>query len=228
MPVLPLARAEFHVSVAAASATVTAALVAYAIGLYAYGPLSDRYGRRPLILTGLSIYLVGVLLALSATSIGMLTAGRVISALGTSAGVTVARAVLGDLYAREHMALRLATITMVMSLANALSPAVGGILGDALGWRVVFAIQVAIALAVGSAAWRWLPETRLATPIGQSKGVFSASFRLARDRAFLGYALQTGILYAVFFVFVSLVPYIFRNLGRSEYRIRFLVRADFV
>jgi len=216
MPVLPLARADFHVSVAAASATVTAALVAYAIGLYAYGPLSDRYGRRPLILTGLGIYLVGVLLALFATSIEMLTVGRVVSALGTSAGVTVARAVLGDLYAREHMALRLATITMVMSLANALSPAVGGILGDAVGWRIVFGIQVVIAIVVGAAAWRWLPETRVATPPAQAKGVFSASFRLARDRAFLGYALQTGILYSVFFVFVSLVPYIFRNLGRSS------------
>jgi len=219
MPVLPLARADFHVSVAAASATVTAALVAYAIGLYAYGPLSDRYGRRPVILAGLSIFFCGVVVSLFATSIGMLTTGRVVSALGTSAGVTVARAVLGDLYAREHMALRLATITMVMSLANALSPALGGILGDLVGWRVVFGIQVVLALTIGAAAWRWLPETRQPSESRRSESILAASTLLARDRAFLGYALQTGILYAVFFVFVSLVPYIFRNLGRtsSEY-----------
>jgi DHA1 family bicyclomycin/chloramphenicol resistance-like MFS transporter len=105
---------------------------------------------------------------------------------------------------------------MVMSIANALSPAVGGILGDAVGWRIVFGIQVVIALVVGSAAWRWLPETRVSSPAAQKKGVFSASIRLARDRAFLGYALQTGVLYAIFFVFISLVPYIFRNLGRSS------------
>lgn len=216
MPVLPLARADFHVSVSAASATVTAALVAYAIGLYAYGPLSDRYGRRPLILTGLSIYLVGVLTALFANSIGMLTVGRVISALGTSAGVTVARAVLGDLYAREHMALRLATITMVMSIANALSPALGGVLGDLVGWRIVFAIQVVIAIVVGGAALRWLPETRAPSTAASDRSVLGASIGLARDRAFLGYALQTGALYAIFFVFVSLVPYIFKNLGRTS------------
>jgi len=216
MPVLPLARAAFHVSVAAASATVTAALVAYAIGLYAYGPLSDRFGRRPVILTGLCVYLLGVITALCATSIGMLTVGRVISALGTSAGVTVARAVLGDLYEREHMALRLATITMVMSVANALSPALGGMLGDLMGWRIVFEIQLGLALSVGVAAWRWLPETRAPSALGSRVSVLGASANLVRDRAFLGYALQTGVLYAVFFVFVSLVPYIFRTLGRTS------------
>jgi DHA1 family bicyclomycin/chloramphenicol resistance-like MFS transporter len=216
MPVLPLARADFHVSVAEASATVTAALVAYAIGLYAYGPLSDRYGRRPVILTGLLVYFVGVMAALFAASIGMLTTGRVVSALGTSAGVTVARAVLGDLYAREHMALRLATITMVMSLANALSPAIGGVLGDLLGWRVVFAIQAALAIFIGISAWRWLPETRSPDIGRDSHSLLGASIQLARDRAFLGYALQTGVLYAVFFVFISLVPYLFRHMGRSS------------
>lgn len=216
MPVLPLARAEFHVSVAAASTTVTAALLAYAIGLYVYGPLSDRFGRRPVILTGLCVYVLGTITALAATSIGMLTAGRVIAALGTSAGVTVARAALGDLYEREHMAPRLATLTMVMSVANALSPALGGILGDLAGWRIVFAIQWALAVTVAVAAWRWLPETRAVTSGGAAEPVLQASLRLLKDRAFLGYSLQTGVLYAIFFVFVSLVPYIFRTLGRSS------------
>jgi DHA1 family bicyclomycin/chloramphenicol resistance-like MFS transporter len=219
MPVLPLVRADLHVTVAAASSTVTAALMAYAVGLYAYGPLSDRFGRRPIILTGLCIYLLGATAALCAMSIGMLTVGRVIAALGTSAGVTVARAALGDLYSREHMALRLATLTMVMSIANALSPALGGILGDIAGWRIVFAIQIAMAVGVGLAALRWLPETRNTALGAHEGGIQQASIRLLRDPAFLGYALQTGVLYSIFFVFVSLVPYIFRSMGRtsSEY-----------
>ena len=67
----------------AASTTVSAPLVAFAIGLFVYGPLSDHYGRRPVILAGLGIYLAGLAVALGATSIGMLTAGRVVAALGT-------------------------------------------------------------------------------------------------------------------------------------------------
>jgi DHA1 family bicyclomycin/chloramphenicol resistance-like MFS transporter len=215
MPVVPLARAAFGVSVAAASTTVSAPLVAFAIGVFVYGPLSDHYGRRPVILAGLAIYLVGSTLALLAPSIGVLTLGRVVSALGTSAGVTVARAAMGDLYERDRMAHKLATLTMVMVLANSLAPPGGGALAEALGWRAVFALLLASGAVILVAAWRYLPETRRSAEARRPRQIMAATLALARTPAFLGYAFQNAVIYTVFFVFVALVPYVFKTLGRS-------------
>ncbi len=224
MPVVPLARAAFGVSVAAASTTVSAPLIAFAIGLFVYGPLSDHFGRRPVILAGLGIYLSGVALALGASSIGMLTTGRIIAALGTSAGVTIARAMMGDLYARERMAHKLATLTMVMVTANALAPAAGGALAEAFGWQAVFVVLLSSGVLIALASWHWLPETRHAGGRSGEKGILAATAGLVRDRAFRAIALQSAIIYTVFFVFVALAPYVLRNLGHSaaEYGLWYL------
>jgi len=149
----------------------------------------------------------------------------VIAALGTSAGVTVARAAMSDLYARERMAHKLATLTMVMVTANALAPAVGGVLGEAFGWQSVFGVLLASGVLITLASWRWLPETRRVGERPGARRILAATTRLVKERAFVAIALQSAVIYTVFFVFVALVPYVFKNLGRSaaEYGLWYLM-----
>ena len=114
LPALPRVQAYFGTSVTEVNLTVSLPLIAFAIGVFIYGPVSDRFGRRPVILGGQLVFAVGNLLCLFSPSFGMLLAGRVVQALGTSAGLVVARAMLGDLYGREKMARMLAYLTMII------------------------------------------------------------------------------------------------------------------
>jgi DHA1 family bicyclomycin/chloramphenicol resistance-like MFS transporter len=228
LPVLPQVQTGLGVSVAQASVTVTAPLIAFAIGLLFYGPLSDRVGRRPVILFGIGVCLVGSTIAMLAPNVATLTAGRVIQALGTSAGITVARATMGDLFPREKMAKMIAYLTMVMVMANAVAPIVGGALGEWLHWRAVFALVLAAAATIGFYAWRLLPETRDVAASGSAAQVVRAAATLAGRPAFLGYILQSGVIYATFLVFISLMPYVFvRALGHTttEYGVWYLCIA---
>ena len=121
LPARPAAQAEFHASLAATGLTVSLPGIAFAIGLLAYGPWSDRVGRRRVLLTGLGLFTIGTAIALVSGSMTMLIVGRFIQALGGAAGVTVGRAVVNDLFPREHVSRNLAYLTMVVALANALA-----------------------------------------------------------------------------------------------------------
>ena len=228
LPVLPAVRAEFGVSVAAASVSVSAPLLAFAVGLLAWGPLSDRHGRRPVLLLGLAINVAGSLVALLAPALLWLTIGRLVQALGSAAGVTVARAVTGDLFSREKMARMIAYLTMVMLMANSLAPAAGGALDGIAGWRSVFVLLSLASGLVWLAAWRLLPETRAEEHRHDSRQLLEATRLLVVSPSFLALAFISGAIYAEFFVFVSLMPYIFgQALGHSpaEYGLWYLVIA---
>ena len=216
LPALPAVREHFDASVAEVQATFSVSLVMFAFGILAWGPFSDRYGRRAAVLGGIGIMVAGAVVSLLAQSLDALIAGRALQAFGTAAGLVTARAILSDLYPAERMARTLASLTMVAVMGNALAPLLGGLITVALGWRAIFGVLVLAAVIVGAVVWRRLPETR---PPGahppRGRDMLGTAGSLVRMPLFAGCVLQSAVVYATFLVFISLAPYVMVSaLGR--------------
>jgi DHA1 family bicyclomycin/chloramphenicol resistance-like MFS transporter len=229
LPALPAVQAAFGASVPDVQLTLSLALLAYASGLLMYGPLADRFGRRPVLLVSLVIFLAGTFLCLIAPSLGLLIAGRCVQAFGTAAGLIVSRAIVSDLFPRERMARTIASLTMVMVIGPTVSPSIGGWLVAQFGWRSVFAVMVVVGVAILLAVWRRLPETRdTAVPTIGLREQWHAARRLLGLPAFAGLTFQGATIYTVFLVFVSTAPHVMATgLGRppTEYGFYYLFLA---
>ena len=121
----------------------------------------------------------------------------------------MSRAVVIDSFPAEKVFRMIATLTMVMVLANGLSPYVGGVCVKAFGWRSVFVLLSAAGLLMVFAAWRYIPETR-SRPTGGA-GVWHTALGLARRPVFIAYLIEGGVIIAIFQVFVATTPYIMQN-----------------
>jgi MFS transporter, DHA1 family, multidrug resistance protein len=216
LPALPEVREYFDASVAAVQATFSVSLVSFAFGILAWGPFSDRYGRRTAVLCGLSIMICGSAACLTAQSLHWLIAGRALQAFGTATGLVTARAIVSDLYPAERMVKVLASLTMVAVLGNSLAPVLGGFVAAGLGWRAIFATLMLATVTVGAIAWLRLPETRRASVHPpRARDMAAAARSLLCNPLFVGCVLQGAVVYATFQVFISLAPYVLVSaLGR--------------
>ncbi len=209
VPALPSVQLAFGVPVDVAQLTVSVALASFAIGILVSGPLSDRFGRRPVLIGGMITFVLGSLICLIAPSLPWLVAGRAVQTLGTSTGLVVSRAVVIDVFPAEKVFRMIATLTMVMVFANGLSPYLGGVCVRAFGWRSVFVLLLAAGLVMVVAAWRYIPETR-SRPTGGA-GVWHTALELARRPVFNAYLIEGGVIIAIYQVFVATTPYIMQN-----------------
>ena len=209
LPALPAIRSSYGVSAATAQMTLSVSMLAIALATLIYGPLSDRYGRRPVVIIGLLFFLAGSALCAAAPDIWTLIVGRMLQGAGGASGMVLARAIVRDLYNRERSASVIAYLTTAMVIAPMLSPTIGGVLTDWTSWRASFVFSGCVGLMVTALVLARMPETHTERePIEGLKSFFGGFGHLLSQPIFCGYVLYASFVLGVFFAFMSGAPYI--------------------
>jgi MFS transporter, DHA1 family, multidrug resistance protein len=205
LPSLPTIAAVFDTTPATAQLTVILFLVAFAGAQLGYGPLSDRFGRRGVLIGGLALYTVGGLGCALAPSIGVLVGARVLQALGGGCGPVVARAVIRDLHDRDRAARIFSYMATAQSLNPMLAPIVGGHLHEAFGWRAVFVVLAGLGAVFTLLMIVGVPETNVRRdPTATRPGQLGRNVAtLLADRGYLGYILVNALMFGGQFAFIS-------------------------
>lgn len=205
LPSLPTLTTVFATDEAAVQRTLSVFLVGFAVSQLLYGPLSDRFGRRPVLMGGIAIYVVASIGCALAGSVESLIVWRFFQALGACCGPVVGRAVIRDVYGREQAARILAYVGMAMAIAPAIGPIVGGVLTEAFGWRSNFWVLTGFGIGTLAAVVLLLAETnRLPDPdaLRPAQQVRNYGVML-RHRQYVGYVCVVAGVYSAIFSFIS-------------------------
>ncbi|RZI98999.1 MAG: MFS transporter, partial [Rubrivivax sp.] len=200
--------ATFGASQAQVQITFSAFVAAYGGLQLVHGPLSDRVGRKPVLLAGLVLCVAGSLLAALASELWMLVLGRIVQGAGSAAGMVVGRAMVQDLFIGPGRTRMMAFVGMTMGVCPPTAMLIGGQLHVRLGWQANFVLMGVLASALCVAAWRYLPNTR-PDEAARSRGwgeLMAGYLTLARQPVFLLYVAILGSATATFYAYLGGAP----------------------
>ena len=205
----------FGASQASVQLTFSGYVIAYGGLQLLYGPLSDRLGRKNILLFGLFVAGVGSVLAALAPNLGLLTLARVLQGAGSAAGMVVGRAMVQDLFQGPARTRVMAYIGMTMGLCPPLATIIGGQLHVRLGWQSNFVLIAVLAAVLFVAAWRGLPDHQKTTTVQPHwlRAMWASYARLAREPAFILYVALLSMITATFYTFLSGAPIVLGSYG---------------
>jgi MFS transporter, DHA1 family, multidrug resistance protein len=209
--------------------TISLYIAGLAIAQLLTGPLSDRFGRRPVLLGGFALATCASLACIAMSNVYALIAMRMLQALGGATGVAIGRAIIRDLFDRERSAQMIGIVASAMAIAPMISPLIGGLIETFFGWKAIFAFAATLSFIVFVWIWRTLPETRSR----ESELVARAKFfptvaELVKNPRFVGYVWSAALGSGAFFIYVGAGPHvIITMMGRSpaEYGLWFIPTA---
>ena len=205
LPALPEIRAAFAVDTAAVQMTLSIFLAGLAVAQLVLGPLSDRFGRRPVLIGGMALYALASVACVYAPTIEWLMAARFVQAVGVCAGGVVGRAVVRDIHGRIGAARMLSHVSTAIAVAPLVAPLVGGHLAVSFGWASIFWAMAAIGVFVYAATWVLLPETNIqpkADALNPKRFAKNYSELLGSSN-FRAYMFATAFCFSGLFAFIS-------------------------
>lgn len=226
LPILPGIRAAFKISDSLAQMNFSISLFTMAFATLVYGSLSDRFGRRPVLLSGLMFFAGGTLLCVFAQSIETLLIGRFVQAVGAGCGITLVRTIARDAYGAQGLAKAIAYLTMAYTLGPMFAPLIGGSLFDSFGWRSVFIFAFGCSAIILLVAYTIIPETKPpAYTLAKRGNVLRDYDELFSYWRFMAFVMQTGMSSAVFYTMASAASGLMKDIlerPASDYGLWFL------
>ncbi len=217
-PALTLLTQVFATNEDAIRNTITVYLFGFALAQLICGPLSDRYGRRPVVATCLALYVLGSLICAGANSVLTLDAGRIVQGIGACGGMALSRVMVVDRFVGHAAARIISLMSLILSIAPAAAPVLGGTLITLLSWRLLFVLMAIYGAVLFVLVWRF-PETNMQrNPLATRPRALVMNYvKLLTSRAFLGQVCLTAFAVGGFYAAQTLSPFILMGrLGLSS------------
>lgn len=216
VPALPMLAGGIGATASGGQLIISVYLVGLALGQLVWAPIADHHGRRPVLLGGIGVFLVGTLVCAIAGDLTTMLIGRVIQSIGASSSLVTGRAMATDKAPVGKAAAPLAVLTSVTLISPALAPAVGGVLAGFGGWRLLFWTLAALTLLAGVLALRMLPETRPGDGKPLHIGRLARNYwQVARHDGYLPLALSNAMITGGFYLFLAVSPFVLAAAGAT-------------
>lgn len=229
LPVLPEMTSYFHTTPALASMSLTAGMIGLAAGQLFIGPLTDKYGRKRILVGSMLLFVVASLLCIFSGDIFMFNAMRVLQGLAGAGGIVIAKSMSADMYTGRELASFMALLGAINGIAPVCAPVVGGLMAGVTSWTGVFAVILAVGIVLMVCSM-FLPETlQPANRIRKSViKVYGNLFRVFRNSRFTLSVMAEMACFFMFFAYIASSPFIMQqvyNLSPLGYSLCFGLNA---